>query len=210
MPIRIVIADDHQVVRSGLVALLSGANFEIVGEAATGEEAINVSRLRRPDVLLLDIRMPGDDGLIALEAIRQSLPDLRVVILSTYDNPTYMARALALGANDYLLKGCSREELVESVTMVAAGERPLRSSQFRRVASAMVNSRRSPDEEINLTQRETQVLRHLALGLSNDEISRSLEISVETVKEHVQHVLRKVGVNGRTQAAVWAVRRGLV
>jgi DNA-binding NarL/FixJ family response regulator len=121
-----------------------------------------------------------------------------------------VARAHALGAKDYILKGTSKKDLVESLQAVAEGRDPPRFGQMQRIAGQMATRQRQPDSEIPLTQRETQVLRHLALGLSNKEIAQSLEISIETVKEHVQHLLRKMGVNDRTQAAVWAVRKGLV
>lgn len=210
MPIRVLIADDHEVVRSGLAALLNGADIEIVGQAANGHELVAQAQSIQPDVLLIDIRMPESDGLSALEALRDALPSARVVVLSTYDNPTYVARALALGAYDYLLKGCTRDELLTSLQSVARGERPPLRPALQRVATALRDARPNVDDEVDLTQRETQILRHVALGLSNEEIGRSLHITADTVKEHVRNVLRKIGVNGRTQAAVWAVRRGLV
>jgi DNA-binding NarL/FixJ family response regulator len=206
MGVKLLIADDHEVVRSGLTALLAGADVEIVGEAATGTEAVTMAIEHEPDVVLLDIRMPEIDGLDALEQIRAALPETRVVILSTYDNPTYMARAVALGANDYLLKGSSKAQLLSSITSTGS----VRSEPMRRVAGAMETRRTDVDDGVSLTQRESQVLRHMALGLSNKEIGRSLDISVETVKEHVQNILRKIQVSDRTQAAVWAVRRKLV
>jgi DNA-binding NarL/FixJ family response regulator len=145
-----------------------------------------------------------------LEKLRAKVPDTAVVMLSTYDNPTYVARSVALGASDYVLKGSSREDLITTLEAAAAGESPSRAGELRRVATAMKLRQVIDDDEVPLTQRETQVLRHVALGLSNKEIGRSLEISVETVKEHVQNILRKIAVSDRTQAAVWAVRRGLV
>ncbi len=210
MSVKVVIADDHEVVRRGLVSLLAGSEVKIVGEAANGEEALKLVRKLKPDVVLLDIRMPGKDGLTALEKIRADMPAVRVVMLSTFDNPTYVARAVAAGAHDYILKGASRAEIVAAITGAAAGQLPARAGELRRVATTMANRVATPDPDIPLTQRETQVLRHMALGLSNKEIAQSLTISVETVKEHVQNVLRKIAVTDRTQAAVWAVRRGLV
>ena len=210
MSVKVVIADDHEVVRRGLASLLSGSEVKIVGEAANGEEACRTVRKLKPDVVLLDIRMPGKDGLSALEKIRAEMPGVRVVMLSTFDNPTYVARAVAAGAHDYILKGSSRAEIIAAITGAAAGQLPARAGELRRVATAMANRVAAPDPDIPLTQRETQVLRHMALGLSNKEIAQSLTISVETVKEHVQNILRKIAVTDRTQAAVWAVRRGLV
>lgn len=210
MSIRMLVADDHEVIRTGLAALLAGADIEIIAEAATGKEAVKQAEKHKPDVVLLDIRMPDGDGLATLEKLRAKVPECRVVMLSTYDNPTYIARAVALGASDYVLKGASREDLIATIRAAAAGESPSRSGELKRVAGAMKVRQLIDDDDVPLTQRETQVLRHVALGLSNKEIGRSLEISVETVKEHVQNILRKIAVSDRTQAAVWAVRKGLV
>jgi DNA-binding NarL/FixJ family response regulator len=210
MTVRLLVADDHEVIRTGLATLLAGTDITIVAEAATGKEAIEKAQECNPDVVLLDIRMPDGDGLSTLEKLRAAVPDSYVVMLSTYDNPTYIARAVALGASDYVLKGSSRDDLITTITTAAAGESPSRAGELRRVATAMKVRQVIDDDEVPLTQRETQVLHHVALGLSNKEIGRSLEISVETVKEHVQNILRKIAVSDRTQAAVWAVRKGLV
>jgi DNA-binding NarL/FixJ family response regulator len=210
MSIKMLIADDHEVIRTGLASLLAGSDIEIIAEAANGKDAIKQAEKTHPDVILLDIRMPDGDGLSTLEKLRAKVPESRVVMLSTYDNPTYIARAVALGASDYVLKGSSREDLITTITAAAQGESPSRAGELRRVAGAMKIRQVVDDDEVPLTQRETQVLRHVALGLSNREIGRSLEISVETVKEHVQNILRKIAVSDRTQAAVWAVRKGLV
>ncbi len=210
MSIKVLIADDHEVVRQGLVSLFHGSDIKIVGEAKSGDEAVTMAKKQHPHVVLLDIRMPNTDGLAALERLRTEIPETKVVILSTYDNPTYVARAVALGACDYVLKGSTRAELISAVTAAAKGESPTKLGEMRRVSAAMATRQAVTSEDVPLTNRETQVLRHLALGLSNKEIGRSLSISVETVKEHVQNVLRKVAVNDRTQAAVWAVRKGLV
>lgn len=210
MTIRMLVADDHEVIRSGMVSLLEGTEIEIVGQAGSGEETVTLAKELKPDVISLDIRMENGDGLTALEQIREAMPDSKVMILSTFDNPTYVARAHALGAKEYVLKGSSRDQLVEAIRAVAAGKESPKQGHMSRIAGQMATRNKQPDSEIPLTQRETQVLRHLALGLSNKEIAQSLEISIETVKEHVQHLLRKMGVNDRTQAAVWAVRKGLV
>lgn len=210
MSIRLLIVDDHEVIRTGLATLLAGTDIQIVGQAGNGKEAVKEAERLHPDVVLLDIRMPDIDGLAALEKLRETVPESRVVMLSTYDNPTYIARAVALGATDYVLKGSPREDIIATITAAARGESPSRSGELRRIAGAMKIRQTVDDDEVPLTQRETQVLRHVALGLSNREIGRSLEISVETVKEHVQNILRKIAVSDRTQAAVWAVRKGLV
>jgi len=210
MSIRLLVADDHEVVRRGLASLFADSDIQVVAEARDATEAVSMARKHKPDVVLLDIRMTETDGLAALEKLRKDAPNSRVVILSTYDNPTYVARAVALGASDYVLKGCTRQELIGAITSAKAGESPSKAGELRRVAGAMSTRVSSTTGDITLTQRETQVLRHVALGLSNKEIGRSLTISIETVKEHVQNILRKIAVNDRTQAAVWAVRNGLV
>jgi DNA-binding NarL/FixJ family response regulator len=210
MSIRILICDDHEVIRTGLASLLAGTDIQIIAEAANGKDALRIAQKEKPDVVLLDIRMPDGDGLSTLEKLHAKVPESKVVMLSTYDNPTYVARAVALGAVDYVLKGAPREDIITTITAAAAGEAPSRCGALKKIAGAMKTRQALDDEDVPLTQRETQVLRHVALGLSNREIGRSLEISVETVKEHVQNILRKIAVSDRTQAAVWAVRKGLV
>ncbi len=210
MSIKLLIADDHEVVRSGLKSLVAGTDIKVIAEAATGEAAVRLALKHEPDVVLLDIRMPEGDGLNALGRIKLERPSMPVLILSTYDNPTYVARAVALGASGYLLKGTSREKLLEAIRMAAQGQSAWTRDELRRVTGALATPRLAADVEVPLTQRESEVLRQLAYGLTNKEIALALHISYETVKEHVQHILRKIGVSDRTQAAVWAVRKGLV
>ncbi len=210
MTIKLVIADDHEVVRSGLKSLLAGTDIEIIAEACSGVEAVALALEMNPDVLLLDIRMPDGDGLNALGRVKLDRPDLPVLMLSTYDNPTYIARAVALGANGYVLKGSGRERLIEVIRTVATGENSWTREELRRVTGALATPRLNADVEVPLTRRESEVLSNLASGSTNKEIAQTLGISYETVKEHVQHILRKIGVTDRTQAAVWAVRNKLV
>jgi DNA-binding NarL/FixJ family response regulator len=208
--IRLLIADDHEVVRSGLKTLVAGTEVKVVGEVASGAEAVKFALENEVDVVLLDIRMPDGDGLTALGRIKLDKPDLPVLILSTFDNPTYIARAVALGASGYVLKGCNRDQLLGSIRSAATGESAWTREELRRVTGALATPRLTADVEVPLTQRESEVLRQLAYGLTNKEIAGTLHISYETVKEHVQHILRKIGVTDRTQAAVWAVRKELV
>jgi DNA-binding NarL/FixJ family response regulator len=210
MSVRLLLADDHTMIRMGVATLLAGSGIEIVAEAACGKDCLCEAQRTKPDVILLDIRMPDWDGLETLEKLRDKVPDSKVVMFTTYDNPTYVARAVALGATDFVLKGSSREAIINTIMAAAAGESPSHSGELRRIAGTMQMRQIVDDDDVHLTQRETQVLRHVALGLSNREIGKSLDISVETVKEHVQNILRKITVNDRTQAAVWAVRKGLV
>jgi DNA-binding NarL/FixJ family response regulator len=210
MSIRLLVADDHEVVRAGLVGLLHDTEIEVIGQATDGEKVVEMARELKPDVVLLDIRMADTDGLTALSRIKADQPNVPVLLLSSYDNPTYVARAVALGAQGYLLKGCTREELLTALRVAATGENIWTREELRRVTGALATPRVTADIDVPLTQRESEVLRQLAHGLTNKEIALSLTISYETVKEHVQHILRKIGVSDRTQAAVWAVRKGLV
>ncbi len=210
MSIRLLIADDHEVVRSGLKSLVEGSDIEVVAEAATGESALRMAKKHGVDVALLDVRMPDGDGLRVLTRLKDEQPDLPVLMFSTYDNPTYIARSVALGANGYLLKGISREDLIGAIYQVASGESIWRREELRRVTGALATPRMPGEAEVPLTKRESEVLHQLAHGLTNKEIALVLDISYETVKEHVQHILRKIGVTDRTQAAVWAVRKGIV
>jgi DNA-binding NarL/FixJ family response regulator len=212
MTIRLLIVDDHEVVRTGVAALLAGPEIEVAGMADDGEAALKFVSENAPDVVLLDVRMQGTDGLETLDRLRNQYPELPVVMLSTYDNPTYVARAVAMGASDYVLKGDSRQQMIEALQRAVSGEGPSGESILRRVRNTMSGPGKGKDTEHNLplTNRELQVLRHTALGLSNKEIARSLSISVETVKEHVQNILRKLNAADRTDAAVRAVKLGLV
>lgn len=209
MTISVLIVDDHAIVRSGLRSMLEGSEVSVVGEAVNGEEALQQTLALVPDIVLLDIRMDKTDGLAALQKIRSEAPDARVMILSTYDNPTYIARSVALGAKDYVLKGSSKDELLNRIRSVA-GDQPVPEESVLHSVQATMAQRKSLNADFPLTNRELQVLRHIALGLSNREIGTSLGISVETVKEHVQNILRKINAVDRTQAAVWAVKRGLI
>jgi DNA-binding NarL/FixJ family response regulator len=210
MAISLLVADDHQVVRLGLRNILDGTGIEVSAEATTGEEVLQKVAEQRPDVALLDVRMPGGDGLHVLGRLKLDYPDLPIVLFSTYDNPTYVARAVALGAAGYVLKSEPRDRLVEAIRAAFRGEAAWTREELRRVTGALATPRVVSDVEVPLTQRESEVLRQLANGLTNKEIALALGISYETVKEHVQHILRKIGVSDRTQAAVWAVRKGLV
>ena len=208
--IKILVADDHEVVRFGLRTLLADTEVEIMAEVSTGEDAIKYAIENDPDVVLMDIRMPRGDGLNALGRIKLDKPDMPILMLSTFDNPTYIARSVALGASGYLLKNCTREKLIDAIRISASGESAWTRDELRRVTGALATPRLAADVEVPLTQRESEVLRQLAYGLTNKEIAQALHISYETVKEHVQHILRKIGVSDRTQAAVWAVRKELV
>jgi len=210
MSIRLLIADDHEIVRTGLANLVAGTDIEIVGSTGDGEEVIRLAGSCAPDVVLLDVRLRQVDGLTVLSRLKQERPALPVLLFSGYDNPTYVARSVALGASGYLLKEANRNEIMDAIRAVASGRDAWTREGLRRVTGALATPRLNSDIEVPLTQRESDVLKQMALGLTNKEIAAALHISYETVKEHVQHILRKLGVSDRTQAAVWAVRKGIV
>lgn len=213
-PITVLIADDHGVVREGLRAMLEREGMQVVGEAATGRETIAKTRELSPDVVLLDIRMPDGDGLQALEAIKADQPQVSVIMLTTYANPGYLARAVAGGAAGYLTKETDPDQIVRAIRAVVAGDelldRELLQAALRNVATETTIESEPDELPIEpLTEQELTVLRLIVAGLGNDQIGKSLSISVNTVKTHVRHIFQKLGVSDRTQAAVWAVRHGL-
>ena len=205
-----MVIDDHEIIRSGIRKLIADSEIQLIAESNSGENVLAGISQYQPDVILLDVRLERGDGLAALGRVKIERPQIPVLMLSTFDNPTYVARSVALGASGYLLKNSSRDKILESIRKVAAGENAWTREELRRVTGALATPRLSADIEVSLTQRESEVLEQVALGLTNKEIALALGISYETVKEHVQHILRKVGVNDRTQVAVWAVRKSLV
>jgi DNA-binding NarL/FixJ family response regulator len=207
---KILFVDDHEIVRIGLRHMLAGSGAEIVEEACNVEQAFDKFLSQKFDLIIVDVRLPGGDGLQLLTKIKNHNSSQPVLVFSAYDNPTYAARSVALGANGYILKTDSRERIVDAILRTAKGENIWSREELRRVTGALASMRVGNDAEIPLTQREGEVLKQLANGLTNKEIALSLGISYETVKEHVQHILRKIGVSDRTQAAVWAVRKNLV
>jgi DNA-binding NarL/FixJ family response regulator len=209
MTIKLLIADDHELVHRGLKEFVKDTDIKIIATAKNGEQALELALKRNPDVVLLDVRMPNGDGLTTLGRIKLDRPDMPVVMFSAYANPAYVARAVALGAAGYVLKSESKAKLLETICTVATGESTWTRTELRRVTGALATPRMSGDVEVPLTRREGEVLRQMAQGQTNKEIAVELKISYETVKEHVQHTLRKIGVSDRTQAAVWAVRKGL-
>jgi len=206
-PLRVVIADDHQVVRRGLAQVLAPPEFEVVGQVASHGEAIDLAERTQPDAVLLDLRMePHHDGIATIGLLKQRAPGVAVVVFTAHANPTYVARALAHGADDFLLKGESGSLVADAVRRAVAGDRPPHGSQFNNIRKTLSLRSKLHLEGKYLTQREAQVTRNLAYGLSNREIARSLGITEETVKEHLKRVMRKLGFAARVQVATWAVR----
>jgi DNA-binding NarL/FixJ family response regulator len=207
MPIRLLIVDDHMVVRQGLRMFLGmDPELEIVGEAPNGARALEFSRQLKPDVVLMDLLMPVMDGIAATEAIRRELPDTEVIALTSVLEDDKVVGAIRAGAIGYLLKDTEPAELRRAVKAAAAGEVQL----SPKAAMRLVREVRAPESPEMLTERETEVLRLVAKGQSNKEIARSLGISEATAKTHVANVLSKLGTSSRTQAALHAIRTGLV
>ncbi len=208
----VLVVDDHEVARLGISWLLNRPPFRVTGSVPTVAEALRCLDEKSVDLVLLDIRLSDGSGLNLLEQIRKSYPEVHVVVLSAYENPTYIARAAALGAADYLLKNISSKMLLNTLQHIATGDTADEQSLLCLIQKTMqetVDARMLPSD-FPLTAREAQVLRHIALGLSNKEIAKSLGISIETVKEHVQHVLRKINAADRTDAAVRAIKSGII
>ena len=209
--VTVLLVDDHAIWRGGVRSMLEDTEFEVVGEAASGREALEVARQVQPRLILLDIRMAGGDGLGALLGLKQEHPRTAVVMLTTYDNPTYMARAVAGGAAGYLLKGIDQDELLSALRAVASGATLLSAQELVRSLRGISDEAMGAVDLVEpLTEREQEVLRLLATGLSNRDIGSVLFIAESTVKTHVEHIIGKLGVSDRVQAAVWAARHGLV
>lgn len=201
--IRVLVVEDHHVVRQGLVALLNVAEgLEVVGEAADGVEAISEFRKRRPDVTLIDLRLPRMGGVDVIQRVRMETPLARFIVLTTYDGDEDIFRALQAGARAYLLKGMTSEELIAAIRTVHEGKSHIPPAIAQRLAERM-----STEE---LTPREFDVLEQIVHGKSNKEIAVELEISEATVKTHINNLLSKLGVTDRTQAATAAIQRGIV
>jgi len=203
--IKVLVADDHAVVRTGITHVLATADdIEVVGEAADGQQAVELAGARTADVVLMDLSMPVLDGIDATRRIREELPDAQVVVLTSFSDRDRILKALDAGAIGYLLKDAEPAELLAGIRAAARGESPL----APKAATALVeaHTKRRPDEE--LSEREREVLMLVAEGLPNKLIARRLGISEKTVKAHLTSVFRQIGVDDRTQAALWAQQHG--
>jgi len=202
-PIRILVVDDHKIVRQGIVSLLNTvADLQVVAEAADGQEAIDAHRLHKPDVTLMDLRLPKIGGADAITRIRQEHPTARIIVLTTFDGDEDIFRALQAGAKGYLLKGMDIDELTDAIRSVYAGKSRIPAAVAEKLADRMGGPA--------LTAREIEVLKRIVAGRSNKEIAQDLIISEATVKTHINSILSKLGVTDRTQAATSALQRGIV
>ena len=207
MTIRILLVDDHTVVRKGLRTFLSyDPELEVVGEAADGAQALSKARELTPDVVVMDLLMPGMDGIAATAAIRRELPETEVLALTSVLEDASVVGAVRAGAIGYLLKDTQAEALCQAIKAAAAGQVQL----THRAAASLMQAISAPESPEELTERETDVLRLLAQGQANKQIARSLSIAEKTVKVHVSNILGKLGVQSRTQATLYAIRIGLV
>jgi DNA-binding NarL/FixJ family response regulator len=207
MPIRIMLVDDHTVVRQGLRMFLAlEPDLEVVGEAENGAEAVRMAKELKPDVVLMDLLMPVMDGITAIGVLRREQPDTEVIALTSVLEDEKVVGAVRAGAIGYLLKDTQADELCRAIKAAAAGQVQL----SPQAAARLMREVKAPESPETLTERETEVLRLLAKGQSNKEIAQGLVIGEKTVKTHVSNILAKLGVPSRTQAALYAVRIGLV
>ena len=228
-PARILVADDHELVREGFQRALSREpGLEVVGEAANGREAVELCRRLKPDLVLMDVRMPEMDGLEATRAIKAQQPEVSVLVVSTYENPDYLLEAIRAGAAGYVLKGARKGQLVEAVRRVLNGESPLNQELATRLIQRLASETQQPAEQPpdaqrkeappaavdalleDLTPRELEVLGFLAQGKTNPQIAQELVISRATAKTHVERIIRKLGVSDRTQAVVRGIDLRLI
>lgn len=201
--IRVLSADDHALLREGIAAVVNGQpDMTMIAQASSGREAIQFFREHRPDITLMDLRMPDMSGIDALIAILAEFPDARIVMLTTFEGDVEIQRSLAAGARGYLLKNMPPKELVEAIRQVHAGRKGIPREIAAQLAEHIADER--------LTEREIDVLQHVAGGSRNREIAELLAISEETVKVHVKHIMEKLGANDRTAAVAIAVRRGII
>jgi DNA-binding NarL/FixJ family response regulator len=204
--VRLIIADDHPVVRNGLLGMFAGEpEFEVVGEAANGRDAVDLALQLRPDLVLLDLRMPVLDGVGTIRRLAQEAPAVRTLVLTTYDSDADILPAIEAGATGYLLKDAPRDVLFKAVRSAARGEPVLAPA----VAARLMGRMRAPAEE-SLSAREVEVLMHVARGANNKEVGRLLHISEATVKTHLLHIFAKLGVDDRTAAVTAALSRGII
>ena len=210
--IKVLIVDDHTVVRDGLTAMLGRErDFHVVGEAANGVQAVERAHDLKPDVILMDLRMPELDGVQAMKQIREADPDVKFLVLTTYDSDEYIFDAIEAGAKGYLLKDTSREELFRALRAASRDESLIEPAIAGKVLDRLARlSRQATTNGETLSEREVEVLQHLATGSANKEIAATLSISESTVKTHVANIFHKLEVNGRMEAVTKAIQKGII
>ena len=215
MPIRIIVIEPQEIVRIGLRALFASAEHNsreivVVAEGTTPDDIVPLYTQFQPDIVLTEVQFPGTTGFEAIDSLRQGFPNAKVCVLTASDNPAFLARAAVSGMDDYLEKTAQTSELLSVLVRLYDGMvRPI-GHKLDRMTLRMKSKQVFVEHDVPLTGREVQILRHIAFGMSNKEIARSLSISIDTVKEHVQNILRKMGFRDRTNAAVWAVRKKMI
>jgi DNA-binding NarL/FixJ family response regulator len=208
--IRVLVVDDHAVVRTGLQRILNAEpDIETVGEAANAERAVFEAMEHKPDIVLMDVVMPGTSGIEIIPALQQAVPQAKVLLLSMQDDPRYLREAFAAGASGYVLKEAADTEVVDAIRAVAAGERYVHPALGARLVQADAEERRRAEED-PLSDREREVLRLLALGHTNQEIAKSLYISVRTAETHRAHIMQKLGLSSRAELVRYALAEGLL
>ncbi|HEX2032308.1 MAG TPA: response regulator transcription factor [Actinomycetota bacterium] len=211
MTVKVVLADDHTLVREGVRRFLeSSGEFQVLGEASTGQEIVDLAVSTRPDVAVLDIRMPEMDGLEAARAIRDRSPDTAVVMLTAYDDRHFVGEAVRAGARGYVLKVRDAEHLVETLRLVTGGKLVIDPELVRALAEELEAAQERDQRGPTLTEREVEILQHVAFGKTNREVGEKLYIAVDTVKTHLEHIYQKLGTNDRTAAVAEALRRRLI
>ena len=208
MSIRVLIADDHQAVRAGLTSLMVGTEFEVAAQAVDCDETVRFTLTCAPEVVVLDMRMRGGSGVDVVTKIKLERPETRVVLFTAADSIPAMIEAFNAGADGYVNKGVARDVLLQTMRRVAAGKSGWNRRQLRQIGTAK-RCRYEIIGGIGLTERESQVLKRIVAGHSNEEIAEDLNVDLETIKQHVKHILARLGVEDRTQAALWAVRNGV-
>lgn len=209
--IRVMITDDHPVVREGLSAMLSREkDIEVVAEAANGNEAIEKARDLKPDIVLMDLRMPEVDGVEAMRRIRTENPDIKFIVLTTYDNDEYIFQGIEAGARAYLLKDSPREEMFKAIRVVSEGGSMIEPAVAGKVLDRFAALSRQVQIPETLSEREVEILKLIAQGTSNKIIATSLNIGESTVKTHIQSIFNKLGVNDRTEAVTEAIKKGII
>ncbi|QYJ15670.1 Transcriptional regulatory protein LiaR [Rubrobacter xylanophilus DSM 9941] len=213
-PARLIIADDHDLIRAGFrLVLEQEPDFAVVGEASSGREAIELCRALRPDVVVMDVAMPGMDGLEATRQIKEEHPEVAVLVVTAHENPEYMLEALKAGAAGYVLKSSPLPRIISALRRLLSGESPLNQELAARLIQDLARhpgGEGPPEPAEELTSREREVLLLMARGRTNPEIARELVISRGTAKSHVQNIIRKLGVSDRTQAVARAFELGLI